>query len=128
MGSQDREQQIDQLLRGVYRICVNKDECDGCPFFNITCMLGEPQPKTWFDNESIEAKTWPKLNESSGADESKNEADDDSEATWLVSTSMGSAFTKYVFICSKCGYKKESMFSFTPMTYCPECSKKKNNT
>ena len=51
--------------------------------------------------------------------------DDDADGTWLVSTSMGSVFSKYVFICSKCGYRKESMFSFTPMTNCPECEKRK---
>ena len=50
---------------------------------------------------------------------------DDADGTWLVSTTMGSVFTKYVFICSKCGYRKESMFSFTPMTNCPECEKRK---
>ena len=51
--------------------------------------------------------------------------DDDSDGTWIVSTTMGGVFTKYVFICSKCGYRKESMFSFTPMTNCPECEKRK---
>ena len=52
--------------------------------------------------------------------------DDDSNGTWLVSTTQGGVFTKYVFICSKCGYRKESMFSITPMTVCPECEKRKN--
>lgn len=50
---------------------------------------------------------------------------DDSEGTWLVSTTMGSFFTKYVFICSKCGYKKESVFSMPPTSFCPECEKRK---
>ena len=52
-------------------------------------------------------------------------ADDDSEGTWLMSTTMGSAFTKYVFICSKCGFRKESYFSIAPTSYCPECEKRK---
>ena len=55
----------------------------------------------------------------------QTKADDDSDGTWIVSTTMGGVFTKYVFICSKCGYKKESVFSMTPLSYCPECEKKK---
>ena len=53
--------------------------------------------------------------------------EDDSEGTWLLSTTMGSVFTKFVFICSKCGYKKESVFSVPPVAYCPECEKRKAN-
>ena len=123
MSNENRDQQVEQLLRGIYRLCVNKDECYDCPFFNIKCMFEEPKPRTWFDEDSIKAQTWPAYaDQGDGADQTYG---DDSEGTWLVSTTMGSAFTKYVFICSKCGYRKESMFSFTPMTYCPECEKKK---
>lgn len=50
---------------------------------------------------------------------------DDSDGTWIVSTTMGSVLTKYVFICSKCGYKRESVFSIPPMKFCPECDKRK---
>lgn len=189
MSTENREQQVDQLLRGIYRMCVNRDDCKDCPFYITKCTFGEPRPSTWFDEETIsnkfspnylkftdkdivikakeeasepaqeeaqaapqaesneeakaEAKpeqekaaaTWPTLQP---APESAPSADsqpapapvlqpvvqqavnDDADGTWLVSTTMGSVFTKYVFICSKCGYRKESMFSFTPMTNCPE--------
>ncbi len=190
MSIENREQQVDQLLRGIYRMCVNRDDCRDCPFYITKCTFGEPRPSTWFDEETIgnkfspnylkftdkdivitakeeasvpvqeevqvasqaEAKaeaqpeqekaaaTWPALQP---APESAPSADsqpaptpvlqpvvqqavnDDADGTWLVSTTMGSVFTKYVFICSKCGYRKESMFSFTPMTNCPECEKRK---
>jgi hypothetical protein len=190
MSIENREQQVDQLLRGIYRMCVNRDDCKDCPFYITKCTFGEPRPSTWFDEETIgnkfspnylkftdrdivitakeeasvpvqeevqvasqaEAKaeaqpeqekaaaTWPALQP---APESAPSADsqpaptpvlqpvvqqavnDDADGTWLVSTTMGSVFTKYVFICSKCGYRKESMFSFTPMTNCPECEKRK---
>lgn len=194
MSTENREQQVDQLLRGIYRMCVNRDDCKDCPFYITKCTFGEPRPRKWFDEETIgnkfspnylkftdkdivikakeeasepaqeevqaapqaeskeeakaEAKpeqekaaaTWPTLQP---APESAPSADsqpapapvlqpvvqqavnDDADGTWLVSTTMGSVFTKYVFICSKCGYRKESMFSFTPMTNCPECEKRK---
>ena len=57
MSSENKEQQVDQLLRGVYRMCVNRDDCSGCPFFITKCSFGEPKPKTWFDEETIEVKT-----------------------------------------------------------------------
>lgn len=147
-----KEQQVDQLLRGVYRMCVNRDDCSNCPFFITKCTFGEPKPSTWFDEESIEIKATPEVRpaptvilpeEKAEKEEAPSQPapapqkespsffthqsadDDNSEGTWVVSTSMGSVFSKYVFICSKCGYKKESMFSFTPMTNCPECEKRK---
>ena len=144
-----KQQQVDQLLRGVYRMCVNRDDCINCPFYITKCTFGEPKPSTWFDEESIEIKAAPEVRpapeiilpvEKEVAEEQPAPApqkespsffthqsidDDNSEGTWVVSTSMGSVFSKYVFICSKCGYKKESMFSFTPMTNCPECEKRK---
>lgn len=192
MSTENREQQVDQLLRGIYRMCVNRDDCKDCPFYITKCTFGEPRPTTWFDEETIgnkfspnylkftdkdivikakeeasepaqeevqaapqseskeeakaEAKpetekaaaTWPTLQpapESAPSAESQpapvlqpvvqQAVNDDADGTWLVSTTMGSVFTKYVFICSKCGYRKESMFSFTPMTNCPECEKRK---
>ena len=189
MNTENREQQVDQLLRGIYRMCVTRDDCKDCPFHITKCTFGEPRPSTWFDEETIENKfspnylkftdrdiviqpkeepataakeeaapvsapepapepevlpaptrpgpaTWPvSQTDSQPATPPapqpapqpvlQSVANDDAEGTWLVSTSMGSVFSKYVFICSKCGYRKESMFSFTPMTNCPECEKRK---
>ena len=281
MDKDNNEKLTDQLLRGIYRMCVNRDDCEGCPFYITKCTFEEPKPSTWFDEETIEAVSKPaeevkpaeapksvepaavkseetvagfkpaqpaaevKSEETvsgfkpaettervkpaepsegfklvsegfkSGSEHSEGlkfvsdgyklgsepadglglyseseegslgrseeafffrrseveeeveepeetaeaaeevaeetteavaaetaeapaeqpavletinqQADDDSEGTWLVSTTMGSVFTKYVFICSKCGYRKESFFSITPMTYCPECASRKNN-
>ena len=138
MSSENKEQQVDQLLRGVYRMCVNRDDCSGCPFYITKCSFGEPKPKTWFDEETIEVKTPAepaKTKEkkpvffTAAAEQQEHEEDreDDSEGTWVVSTTMGSVFTKYVFICSKCGYKKESLFSVPPVANCPECEKRKQN-
>lgn len=145
MSKENKEQQIDQLLRGIYRMCINRDDCNGCPFYITKCTFEEPRPSTWFDEETIvvveapAAKTeqpvveeTPEQIEEPVAEKAAPEAvgmqkkDDNSTGTWLVSTAQGGVFTKYVFICSKCGYKKESLFSITPMTVCPECEKKKN--
>lgn len=173
MSTENREQQVDQLLRGIYRMCVTRDDCKDCPFHITKCTFGEPRPSTWFDEETIEnkfapnylrftdrdivieAKEEPEPSEQpavrpapqqiAAAEQPVSEPDPeptpvpqpepqsiiqttsnpDEDGTWLVSTTMGSVFTKYVFICSKCGYRKESMFSFTPMTNCPECEKRK---
>ena len=183
MSTENREQQVDQLLRGIYRMCVTRDNCKECPFHITKCTFGEPRPSTWFDEETIgnkfspnylkftdkdivmqpkeevasaakeEASPAPVMAPESAAEPEEQPApqrpgpatwpvsqnasqpalqpvlhpavDDDADGTWLVSTSMGSVFSKYVFICSKCGYRKESMFSFTPMTNCPECEKRK---
>ena len=125
-------------------MCVNRDDCNGCPFYITKCTFEEPRPSTWFDEETIEVvdvpadveepvvEETPAQIEEPVAEEPAPEAvgmqkeDDDSNGTWLVSTTQGGVFTKYVFICSKCGYRKESMFSITPMTVCPECEKRKN--
>ena len=146
MGKENKEQQLDQLLRGVYRMCVTRDECKGCPFYITKCTFGEPKPATWFDEETIEIKAVPETEKPAEevAEEPQQtqpqpeeqpqtssevveqiKQNDDSDGTWIVSTTMGGVFTKYVFICSKCGYRKESMFSITPLTFCPECAKKK---
>ena len=144
MSNDNKEQQVDQLLRGIYRMCVNRDDCKDCPFYITKCTFEEPKPRTWFDEETIEIQ--PEI-KPEHTPEKKHEKEkeiieeveepkeketpeapkenDDSEGTWLVSTAMGSVFSKYVFICSKCGYKKESVFSMTPMTRCPECEKRK---
>ena len=142
MSIDNRDQRVDQLLRGIYRLCVNKDDCADCPFYVTQCTFGEPQPRTWFDEETIEIQAEPTpepveeketplieaiehaIEEEPEVPE-EPEADDDTEGTWLVSTTMGSVFSKYVYICSKCGYRKESVLSLTPMTRCPECEKKK---
>ena len=144
MNNDSREQQVDQLLRGVYRMCVNRDNCDGCPFYITKCTFEEPKPRTWFDEETITIQTAPDIGsvpEEPAApvvpaapatpvvpiaeETAEKPAEKESEGTWIVSTTMGTAFTKYVFICSKCGYRKESFFSITPITYCPECEKRK---
>ena len=144
MNNDNREQQVDQLLRGIYRMCVNRDDCNGCPFYITKCTFEEPKPRTWFDEETITIKAAPDIENVPEKAEApapvvpvvpaapvveeapEQPADNkDSEGTWIVSTTMGTAFTKYVFICSKCGYRKESFFSITPITYCPECEKRK---
>ncbi len=137
MSIDNRDQRVDQLLQGIYRLCVNKDDCSSCPFYVTKCTFGEPRPRTWFDEETIEIKAeadpipveeteteTPLIEAIENAIEEEPE-EDDSEGTWIVSTTMGSVFSKYVYICSKCGYKKESVFSLTPMTKCPECEKRK---
>ena len=137
MSIDNKEQQVDQLLRGVYRMCVNRDDCSNCPFYISKCSFGEPKPSTWFDEETIEIQAEPVTIEPADkevAEQPKEAAvveqlkeNDNSDGTWIVSTTMGGVFTKYVFICSKCGYKKESVFSMTPLSYCPECEKRKAN-
>ena len=140
MSIDNRDQRVDQLLQGIYRLCVNTDDCSSCPFYVTKCTFGEPRPRSWFDEETIEIKAeadpipveeteteTPLIEAIENAIEAPEEPEeyDDSDGTWLVSTTMGSVFSKYVYICSKCGYKKESVFSLTPMTKCPECEKRK---
>lgn len=138
MSIDNRDQRVDQLLQGIYRLCINKDDCADCPFYVTKCTFGEPQPRTWFDEETIEIQAEPTPVEEpeqetplieaiENAIEAPEEPEeyDDSDGTWLVSTTMGSVFSKYVYICSKCGFKKESVLSLTPMTKCPECEKRK---
>lgn len=118
-------------------MCVNRDDCRDCPFYISKCSFGEPKPSTWFDEETIEIQAEPVTIEPADkevAEQPKEAAvveqlkeNDNSDGTWIVSTTMGGVFTKYVFICSKCGYKKESVFSMTPLSYCPECEKRKAN-
>ena len=59
MSIENREQQVDQLLRGIYRMCVNRDDCRDCPFYITKCTFGEPRPSTWFDEETIGNKFSP---------------------------------------------------------------------
>ena len=138
MSIDNRDQRVDQLLQGIYRLCINKDDCSSCPFYVTKCTFGEPRPRTWFDEETIEIQAEPTPVEEpeqetplieaiENAIEAPEEPEeyDDSDGTWLVSTTMGSVFSKYVYICSKCGFKKESVLSLTPMTKCPECEKRK---
>lgn len=140
MSIDNRDQRVDQLLQGIYRLCVNKDDCADCPFYVTKCTFGEPRPRSWFDEETIEIKAeadpipveeteteTPLIEAIENAIEAPEEPEeyDDSDGTWLVSTTMGSVFSKYVYICSKCGFKKESVLSLTPMTKCPECEKRK---
>ena len=140
MSIDNRDQRVDQLLQGIYRLCVNTDDCSSCPFYVTKCTFGEPRPRSWFDEETIEIKAeadpipveeteteTPLIEAIENAIEAPEEPEeyDDSDGTWLVSTTMGSVFSKYVYICSKCGYKKESVLSLTPMTKCPECENRK---
>ena len=140
MSIDNRDQRVDQLLQGIYRLCVNTDDCSSCPFYVTKCTFGEPRPRSWFDEETIEIKAeadpipveeteteTPLIEAIENAIEAPEEPEeyDDSDGTWLVSTTMGSVFSKYVYICSKCGYKKESVLSLTPMTKCPEREKRK---
>ena len=104
---ENRDQQLDQLLKGVYRLCVNMDDCFGCPFHKNKCMLGELKPKTWFDEETIQAPVESHKPVTFVAEEPKVPApapepepslppvDDDANGTWILSTSMGSVFSKY---------------------------------
>ena len=117
MSNDMKEQQVDQLLRGVYRMCVNRDDCNDCPFYISKCSFGEPKPKTWFDEETIEIQAEPVIEEEPEMVEAPEpqpqeivaeeprpiveNTDNDSDGTWIVSTTMGGVFTKYVFICSK---------------------------
>ena len=138
MSTDNKDQLTDQLLRGIYRLCVNKDNCSDCPFYITKCVFEEPRPRTWFDEETIEIPPAPAEEEKAPEEEAAPApvteepaaeivpaTDDDKAGTWLVSTTMGSMFTKYVYICSKCGYRKESVLSIAPMSFCPECEKKK---
>ncbi|MBR6483846.1 MAG: hypothetical protein IKT14_02400 [Clostridiales bacterium] len=142
MGTENREQQVDQLLRGIYRMCVNRDSCEGCPFYITKCAFEEPKPREWFDietivpeekapvTEEVKADEVPKAPEAAEPSETPvipQDKDEDSVGTWIVSQTMGSVLSKYVYICSKCGYKKESYFSLSTMSFCPECEKKKAN-
>ena len=140
MSIDNRDQRVDQLLQGIYRLCVNTDDCSSCPFYVTKCTFGEPRPRSWFDEETIEIKAeadpipveeteteTPLIEAIENAIEAPEEPEeyDDSDGTWLVSTTMGSVFSKYVYICSKCGYRKESYLSIAPTTFCPECEKRK---
>ena len=112
---ENREQRTEQLLKGIYRLCAGRDDCTGCPFYDAACVFEEPKPKTWFEEETAKVP----------APAEQPEEKEDAAGTWLVSTTMGSVLTKYVYICSKCGYRKESYLSIAPTTFCPECEKKK---
>lgn len=158
MSKDNIEELQEQLLRGIHRMCVSREDCNDCPFYVTKCVFEDPKPRTWSIDEHVEIKPAPEhlpvpskeqvkeAVEESPAEETPAEevapasepapapapatapapVDDDSESTWLVSTTMGSAFTKYVFVCSKCGYKKESYFSMATTSFCPECEKRKH--
>ncbi len=148
----NKDQQIDQLLTGISRLCSLKTDCARCAFYESGCVFGEPKPKNWKiedkeisadkadiavpspihlpakEDKPAEAPVEVKATsapEQKPVEEKKEKDDKDTVGTWLVSTTMGSVFTKYVYICSKCGYKKESVLSIAPTTFCPECEKRK---
>ncbi|MBO4637507.1 MAG: hypothetical protein J5685_10220 [Clostridiales bacterium] len=144
-----KELMTEQLLRGISSLCAAKDDCSGCPFYTEGCVFEEPKPRTWFDEgskadteQTQETEASEPVNvgvsgdkpaaaqaveasEDTGEKNAVPKPRDDSDGTWIVSTTMGSVLSKYVYICSKCGYKKESYFSITPTSFCPECSKRK---
>ena len=150
---ESKDAKLDQLLIGINKLCAGREDCSACPFFIEECVFGDPKPKTWVSEEiSVEVPAEEVVPEAAPVEEVSNQVaevaeqepvaepekteekpaetpvppqEDDSPATWLLSTSMGSVFTKYVFICSKCGFKKESVFSIPPITFCPECEKRK---
>lgn len=134
MSIENNEQLVEQLLNGISRLCGGRDDCNGCPFFSEKCVFDEPKPKTWFvdekpaDEEASKTEE-PVIEEAKPSSEEKPAAPQPQETkedgTWLVSTTMGSVFTKYVYICSKCGYRKESYLSLAPTAFCPECEKRK---
>ena len=139
MEKDNRDQQLDQLLRGVSGLCASKEDCTDCPFHGSECFFGEPKPAAWFGKteEKAEVKTEvkeepkaePKPAEEAAAPKAAApelpKPSAKTQGTWLVSTTMGGVFSKYVFICSKCGYKKESFLSVAPTSNCPECEKNK---
>ena len=144
MAKDNRDQQLDQLLRGVSGLCTSKDDCTGCPFHGSECFFGEPKPATWFggDTKPSEVKSETKTEVNPEIKEEPKPAEkkaapvhatpelpkpsEETQGTWLVSTTQGGVFSKYVFICSKCGYRKESFLSVAPTANCPECEKNKN--
>ena len=145
---ESNDQRVEQLLKGIYKLCSKKEDCNACPFYDSECVFDEPKPKTWYGSEAVESKAeesrpepQPETKVAAEAEPEPKPAEKDEKdeapaippkqekeaaGTWLVSTTMGSVFTKYVYICSKCGYRKESVLSIAPTAYCPECEKKKN--
>lgn len=153
--SEENKQHVDQLLMGVYNLCLKTENCKDCSFYRGGCVFGDPKPRTWYGDETAEVaaetsdekvekkKSGDKKSEEKKSEEEKSEevseqpekaaepvienikSDDDSDGTWIMSTTMGNVLTKYVFICSKCGFKKESYLSITPVSFCPECEKRK---
>jgi hypothetical protein len=122
---ENREQQTEQLLKGIYRLCAGREDCTGCPFYDAKCVFEEPKPRTWFEEESAKVQEAPAAPAAPASAAEQPAVKEDAVGTWLVSTTMGSVLTKYVYICSKCGYRKESYLSIAPTTFCPECEKNK---
>ena len=57
---ENRDQKIDQLLKGVYRLCADKDDCFDCPFYTSTCVFDGEKPRTWFEEKKpVEVKPEP---------------------------------------------------------------------
>ena len=140
MEKDNRDQQLDQLLRGVSGLCASKEDCTDCPFHGSECFFGEPKPATWLGAKPAEIKKETKTEVKEEVKAEVKPAEEvaapkaaaqlpkpsaETQGTWLVSTTQGGVFSKYVFICSKCGYKKESFLSVAPTANCPECEKNK---
>ena len=85
-------------------------------------ILGEPLPEL----EPKEQKPKFQIKQQNNAQEpqaplSTTEVNN-THGSWEIRTTVSGVFTKYVFICTKCGYEKESVLSIPPGA-CPECSK-----
>lgn len=145
MNKAKKFNQFNQMIAGLSKMCAETEDCHKCSFYIERCVFGEPMPRTWMEEKAEEEGKpdsgepsevaeevaaiieEPAKEEASAEDQEDkgNKEDDDSEGTWIVNTTMGSVLSKYVFICSKCGYKKESYFSIPPVSFCPECEKRK---
>ena len=134
---ENREQITEQLLNGIGRLCKEKEDCNGCIFYSSECLFGDPKPRTWFEESKAEEKIVetpasepepapePAAPEPAAPVIPAPATEPEHSGTWLVSTTMGSVLSKYVFICSKCGFRKESYLSIAPSSFCPECEKRK---
>ncbi|MCR5618072.1 MAG: hypothetical protein K6F83_07290 [Clostridiales bacterium] len=145
MNKAKKFNQFNQMIAGLSKMCAETEDCHKCSFYIERCVFGEPMPRTWTEEkaeeegkpdsgepsavaEEVAAIIEEPAKEETSAEDQEDKGtteDDDSEGTWIVNTTMGSVLSKYVFICSKCGYKKESYFSIPPVSFCPECEKRK---
>ena len=59
MSKDNTEELQEQLLRGIHRMCVSKDDCNDCPFYITKCVFEDPKPRNWHVEEPIEIKPAP---------------------------------------------------------------------
>lgn len=140
------ENDIDrQMAEGISKICsVKNQNCNNCPFYIGECPF-EIKPVSWLEptkplieenkedlREYVEDLLGEKLPDYEPIEKSEVTQTEEPESeiisqetvgTWEIRTTMSKGlFSKYIFICSKCGYQKESYFS-SPMGTCPNCDK-----